>query len=731
MQNTKWEDRIAAANQEKSTTEDTRHGFFVKSLMVDFFVSESVIPERCKVYKKGRITSYDLKGIDEYDLVVKEIFQIKHSTSLTNFKKINLSDIKNRLQALWLILEHNPATYTGTAKSIYTYALLGAIASLFSALVDHPQLSNLINLQYKKLFRKFAFHFNTAFIKQGLGSLIQLGRHFYEHCREELVLLHAFEKLSTPVSKEERLSPEFKNRLLCCLNLHSAFYEYNKSVVKNLAVDKAELDAAIVYLKKNPHTYCQGQRPTETSVAMCGNAIGLLVANLSANTMSLLKNRTYSEEPLCQAERKVITVQYGQFVQIGTAFRHNRMLYTALPESFGIKLIQEPQRQILKAPEKSLTALTPTLFQPITMKGTRNPHQMSLNVHIDRYTCLWGILPNGRLACTNDAETLQLLSVSDGNRKQMQTLSLNPVISLNEMKQIEAGRISKFLSNYFRHACAVAPLILLNNNKMVIGAYQYLHIIDIDPDSPEPEMIIVLKNGGATKLLELDDHHFAVGDGTGNVTIIDSRSAQSLQTLKCPATQGHLLNPVSALALLPKNRLAVGYNEGSIAIWDLSNRGCEMVLKIEDDPDYILSLMSPQSNNASQIEPSVQQGGTPRGGLSCLAVSAEGNLYAGYGNKNIYLWDLSSQQPVKSFIGHTDWPYCLKALPDGSLLSTGGDKTLRLWSKDSCHRTVELSHAGESIEILRDKIIVADHKISSTFLRDELNHGLKNAQILR
>jgi len=50
-------------------------------------------------------------------------------------------------------------------------------------------------------------------------------------------------------------------------------------------------------------------------------------------------------------------------------------------------------------------------------------------------------------------------------------------------------------------------------------------------------------------------------------------------------------------------------------------------------------------------------------------------------NPLIYLWDVSSAKPLRTYVGHTDDVKCLKLLPDGRhFISGSADRTLRIWS---------------------------------------------------
>lgn len=69
-------------------------------------------------------------------------------------------------------------------------------------------------------------------------------------------------------------------------------------------------------------------------------------------------------------------------------------------------------------------------------------------------------------------------------------------------------------------------------------------------------------------------------------------------------------------------------------------------------------------------------------------------LATGSGDGTVRLWDMSTETPVATLVGHADWVLCVRWSPDGAFLLSGsrsGD--LRLWSfsaESSVWRSVEL-----------------------------------------
>jgi hypothetical protein len=87
-----------------------------------------------------------------------------------------------------------------------------------------------------------------------------------------------------------------------------------------------------------------------------------------------------------------------------------------------------------------------------------------------------------------------------------------------------------------------------------------------------------------------------------------------------------------------------------------------------------------------------------------LAFSPDGRILASAEElKSITLWAVdntklgSSAKPIKSLIGHTEWPIAVAFSPDGRLLASGGfDNTVKLWNPHTAQVLRTLSgHSGE------------------------------------
>lgn len=342
-----WSTRIAEGAAEKEAVEEVEYGVKIKFLICDFFVSEDVIPDECKIYEDG-VLYFNLKGIDFSDLIVKEIFR-RRCFDIED-AETDISAIKIRMYALLNILKFDISHSSELEIRIYKSALLGAMGSLITALDENAVFCNVLNTQFKSKLRNATFHWDRVLDGVAEGILRTLFLHMYEHCRCELASHHHFPSLADLIKENEKFESEFKWIVEKCINTHSVFYEWKESVLEKLAKQKSTLSEIIAYCNNDPTSHSKGEYKRKTAIAIRGNAIGLYIARLSAGAMSLLKGRAHQlakkkEEgigieasSLTQEEKKKVQQAYGRFIRHGCAFRHNELNYTELPKLFHVKI---------------------------------------------------------------------------------------------------------------------------------------------------------------------------------------------------------------------------------------------------------------------------------------------------------------------------------------------------------------------------------------------------------
>lgn len=649
--------------------EEKKYGVIFKMEGCNFFVSEDVIPVECKIFHRGVLQSFNFKGIKKSDLIVKEIFRKTHV--IPTQLKTDITDIKDRMYALFYILEFDFTNGTHFEKNIYKSALLGAIASLFSAFDKNTNYNNILNDQFRRKFRNTIYHLDCVFERTPVSTLKILILHFYEHCRSELSDHHDFPSVSNHVNEDEKLKLSFSNLLVSCLNIQSIYYEWKESVIIELAEKKENLSNIIQYFNKNPESHSLENFPREKSLAIRGNAIGLYIAQLSGAAMSLLKGRAYQTSEndeienasLTKEQKKEIEEKYGNFIQIGSAFRHNEILYSTLTEKFNIKIPEctQPSQQ---------SNFVANHFGIFSIKNKAVPKeeekiQLISKLNMPTEKSVIGILPNGDIVSEDHYN--KTISILD-----------------NETNKCKHEINMNFAMDHFCYA-GRRNVVLLKNNFLAVALFQYIHIFNIKERS---QKTLIQKDGGVFVLLEMPDGRLATGNG-GNMIYI-----WNIDTGKCEvALVADGGGSVCALTLSPSGQLVSGGNNGIIQIWNIEDAKCEKRLEVICQEKITASYVS---HTGCEVRSHFQDGGS----VTSLVISENGQIIAGYGDKKIRVWDIHQEKYTRIFVGHEAWPNGLILLSNGHLISASTDGALSVWSNDTCLLTMKLNHEIDQIKLI-------------------------------
>ena len=195
--------------------------------------------------------------------------------------------------------------------------------------------------------------------------------------------------------------------------------------------------------------------------------------------------------------------------------------------------------------------------------------------------------------------------------------------------------------------------------------------------------------------IQLSDERLAIGyvDGTISLWNLNKRLCEQTFT-------GHK-DSIYALTMLPDGRLASGSRDRTVKVWDLKTGQCAQTFightngiraltVLQNDclasgsKDYTIKMWSLKTGKCKQTF----TGHTNR--VWALTVLPDQRLASGSSDGSIKVWSLKTGKCEETLIGHTSYVHALMALPDGRLASGSWDKTIKVWSLKTgkCEQTL-------------------------------------------
>jgi WD40 repeat protein len=194
-----------------------------------------------------------------------------------------------------------------------------------------------------------------------------------------------------------------------------------------------------------------------------------------------------------------------------------------------------------------------------------------------------------------------------------------------------------------------------------------------------------LSDVDVTALCWLRDGRLALGFEDGTIRLWNGAADDPVPLARCDER-------VTALCLLPDGRLASS-SDAAISLWDLGT-GAETRLKRDGVAEGAVSLCPLPDGRlaAGQWDGAIRIWDTVTGAesarfeghadpVTALCLLPDGRLASGSEDRTIRLWDVSTGAETARLEGHSDYvnALCPLPLPDGRLASGSDDGTVRLW----------------------------------------------------
>ncbi len=185
-----------------------------------------------------------------------------------------------------------------------------------------------------------------------------------------------------------------------------------------------------------------------------------------------------------------------------------------------------------------------------------------------------------------------------------------------------------------------------------------------------------------TGLCALSNGNFITVSTDKIIRIWDSVTGKQLNELK-----GHR-DQINTAAVLPNGNIVSGDSEGMIYVWDSATGVLLKGLEQDNSVSVVAALPNGSIVSASDIDGIIR-------------------IWDG----TIRIWDTG--ELLKEFLGHNKGVFALLVLPNGKIVSGGGDGTVRIWDSTNGEQLMELNkhtYRVTTLSVLPDATLVIGYK---------------------
>ena len=351
------------------------------------------------------------------------------------------------------------------------------------------------------------------------------------------------------------------------------------------------------------------------------------------------------------------------------------------PEAYSV-LALSPNGKLLAAAGGGSEAKTVRLWDVATGK------EIAALVGKPQKVRAMAFSPDGKILCTaGEASNLARVAKPDGREGPFGDISLWDVATQQHLDTIfdEDGPILAARFGEDRRAMAGGALsILILDTVNATGSTK----VWVVPTGRLKEIRALTKQDVGTVAFSPDGKQLAIGKSNGGVVLVGAHSGKAVRELgvegllptalaysadgKLLATTGRRIK--SAVADPATGKLVGTFGGQDVMVWDTASG--KLLLKLPAATDTVQIPVDPPTKWANELL-QLYQFPAAQG----IAFSPDGKLLATPGQDTVRLWDVATGKETAVLQGFKGPVVVILFAPDGGTLITGsGDRTIRFWS---------------------------------------------------